>query len=372
MTFLSRLRGAAICLATALFPFSSAAAAREQDPCNEIYVSDDLDLIVKTQTLKIPRIDDVIGRLDIRPGMTILDIGAGSGQQSYKMAEALKGTGHVYATDINPQLVDYVAAQAKRRRLNNLSAHRVSPEGVDPFYSERTYDLILLYDVYNYLNDRVDYYRKLRRLLNPQGRVVLVESEMVADRSFFREDFKDWDGFIARLRQEPLETPFGRHIRMPLRKLLNDNPRADDRASQRAVLFHLNRSLNAKFYLLFSDGLDFKKNVAFMPEERSYALWLLHRLTLDGLPQRELIRAAYQDFKLMQMLNKLLIIQRYRTYLAGGDVHPYWSRSPEVRWYRASDRRIVEMASAGYALNSMTPLVPFQAVWIFVVNSAKD
>ena len=80
---------------------ASAAAAIGADVSRRIYRSDDLNLIVETQALKLPRIDALIRTLDLKPGMTILDIGAGSGQQSYKIAEALKGTGKVYAADID-------------------------------------------------------------------------------------------------------------------------------------------------------------------------------------------------------------------------------------------------------------------------------
>jgi SAM-dependent methyltransferase len=352
-------------LSPVLFVLLAAAGAQERNAPREIYRSDDLDLIVKTQSLKLPRIDELIGRLDPRPGMIILDIGAGTGQLSYKLAEALKGTGRIYAADINPRFIGYIAAQAKQRGLSNLEPLLVGPEGVDPAYSARSYDLIVMYDVYNYLKDRVDYYGKLRRLLKPGGRVVLVESESVPDRSFDREDFKDWNGLLARIRREPLDGPFGGAIRTPLRRLLEGEPRVDERALERAVLFHLNKTLDLKFYLQFTDGLAFKKDVDFTPQERPYAEWLLHRIALDGVSDRDLGRTELQLFRLMQSLNKLLLIQHYRAFLDFDDVHPYWSRAMEVGWYREHERRVGELASAGYALERRFPLPPFQAIWIF-------
>src|SRR6185295_6636753 len=106
---------------------------------------DDLQLMIKLQRTKLPRIERVFGQLKIEPGMTILDIGAGTGQQAYILAERLKGSGKVYATDIDPLLVDYVNAQAKERGLSNLETAVVSIKGVDPFYAKHRYDLILLY-----------------------------------------------------------------------------------------------------------------------------------------------------------------------------------------------------------------------------------
>lgn len=297
--------------------------------------------------------------------MTILDIGAGTGQQSYRLSAALKGTGRVYASEISPRLVAYIAAQAKKRGLANLESMLVSPDGVDQAYFARTYDLILMYNVHTYLKDHVAYYSRLRSLLKPNGRIALIENEPVPNRSFYREDVKDWSGLIDRIQREPLDAPFGKAVLKPLRPLLQAGASSGARELERAVLLHLNRTLDYKFYLLFTQGLSFNPDVDFTQQERSYAEWGLHRLALDEVAGTEPIRMERHMFGLMQNLNKLLVVQRYRHYLAFGDAHPYWSRALEARWYLEHDWLVQELMNAGYSLERRIPLPPFQALWIF-------
>lgn len=53
--------------------------------------------------------EDLIASLGITKGMTIVDIGSGPGFVSGLFADALQGTGKVFATDISPQYVGLVA-----------------------------------------------------------------------------------------------------------------------------------------------------------------------------------------------------------------------------------------------------------------------
>lgn len=337
-----------------LLLWSASAPARERPAYEPVYRSDDLALIVKTQELKRPRIEAVLRELGLKPGMTVLDVGAGTGQQAYLLAGKVGPEGRVYASDVEKRYVDYVNAQARGRGLKNLSAFQVDAAGVDPAYGGRAYDLILMYDMVNYLRERPDFYRGLRALLAPGGRVALVEAESVPDHSFRPEDVRDWEGLRARLESEPKDSPVGRLLRKGLAG-----------REERDLLFALDRALDLKLYRHFSEGLSFKKDVSFAGPERPYAEWLLHRLALDDVSGRELGRVELQVFRLMQKLNKLLLISRYRPFLAFDGVHPYWSAGPETRWHLAHERRVEEMAEAGYELERRVPLPPFQALWLF-------
>ena len=59
-------------------------------------------------------------RLEILPGMTILDIGTGSGQYAWRFAERVTDSGHVFATDVNIDMVNYVKQEVYRRGLKNF------------------------------------------------------------------------------------------------------------------------------------------------------------------------------------------------------------------------------------------------------------
>jgi ubiquinone/menaquinone biosynthesis C-methylase UbiE len=60
--------------------------------------------------------------LQLKPGMTAAEIGAGSGFVSRLMAERVGSEGRITATDLDPKMVDYINARAKQEGLSNLTA----------------------------------------------------------------------------------------------------------------------------------------------------------------------------------------------------------------------------------------------------------
>jgi len=104
--------------------------------------------------------------LDIKPGMVVADVGAGSGYYTERLAR--KGA-QVIATDIQPELLELL----KKRKLANVELVLATPD--DPKLPAATLDLILMVDVYHELAQPQAMLRKLRAALKPSGRLVLLE-----------------------------------------------------------------------------------------------------------------------------------------------------------------------------------------------------
>src|SRR6185436_5173929 len=64
----------------------------------------------------------IVGTLQLKPGMSVAEIGAGSGFLARLMADAVGPTGRVVATELEPKLVDYMNARAKQENLANFRA----------------------------------------------------------------------------------------------------------------------------------------------------------------------------------------------------------------------------------------------------------
>jgi len=114
---------------------------------------------------------EVIQALALQPDARVADLGAGTGYFSARLANMLP-QGRVYAVDIEPDMVRYLDARAKREQLRNLTAVAGAPD--DPRLPEKV-DLILLVDVYHHVEDRARYFRKLRASLRPGGRIAIVD-----------------------------------------------------------------------------------------------------------------------------------------------------------------------------------------------------
>jgi cyclopropane fatty-acyl-phospholipid synthase-like methyltransferase len=116
----------------------------------------------------------VIQALALQPGARVADLGAGTGYFSARLANMLP-KGRVYAVDIEPDMVRYLQARARREGLRNVIA--LKGEADDPRLPEKV-DLILLVDVYHHIGDRTSYFRRLREALRSGGRVAIVDFKL--------------------------------------------------------------------------------------------------------------------------------------------------------------------------------------------------
>jgi len=117
------------------------------------------------------RPDEVIRALRLAPGAQVADIGAGTGYFTVRIARAVPG-GHVYAEDIEPDMVRYVAERARREGLANVTALLGAPD--DPRLPVAV-DRVLVVDTYHHIEARVAYFRRLQRLLKPDAEVAIVD-----------------------------------------------------------------------------------------------------------------------------------------------------------------------------------------------------
>ena len=61
----------------------------------------------------------LLKNLDVKPGMIIADIGAGSGYHSALLSKKV-GNGKVYAVDIEPEMIAYLNKRIKQEKLTGI------------------------------------------------------------------------------------------------------------------------------------------------------------------------------------------------------------------------------------------------------------
>src|SRR5262245_19192649 len=66
------------------------------------------------------KVDQVIARMQLKPGDVVADVGSGSGSFSIAMAKAIAPDGILYAVDIDQKMLDFVAGKAKQAGVSNL------------------------------------------------------------------------------------------------------------------------------------------------------------------------------------------------------------------------------------------------------------
>jgi protein-L-isoaspartate O-methyltransferase len=119
------------------------------------------------------RPDLLLAELNLKPGMTVADIGAGSGYHSRRMADVVGKTGKVYAVDVQPQMVQMLSALSREDRYSNIKPILSTTDDVK--LAPASVDLAIMVDVYHELEFPFEVMRSIVKALKPGGRVAFVE-----------------------------------------------------------------------------------------------------------------------------------------------------------------------------------------------------
>jgi ubiquinone/menaquinone biosynthesis C-methylase UbiE len=114
-----------------------------------------------------------IALLDVKPGMAVADIGAGSGYYSSRIARIVGPAGRVYATDIQPAMIDILERRIKSEGLTNVTTVLGAMD--DPRLPPNSIDLAIMVDVYHELQQPQIFLQRLKAAFKPGGRLVLLE-----------------------------------------------------------------------------------------------------------------------------------------------------------------------------------------------------
>lgn len=106
-------------------------------------------------------------------GMTVADLGAGSGYFTVRLASRVGPKGRVYANDIQPEMLKMLGARLATERIANVTL--VQGQVDDPKLPASSLDLVLMVDVYHEFSEPQKMLRGIRMALKPGGRLVLLE-----------------------------------------------------------------------------------------------------------------------------------------------------------------------------------------------------
>lgn len=115
--------------------------------------------------------DDVVAWLGLAPGDTVVDLGAGTGYFTIRLAKAVP-EGVVYGNDIEPDMVRYLGERAEKEGLSNVRPVKGSAD--DPAV-EGPVNLAFMCDVYHHIEDRSAFFGRVAAALGDDGRLVILD-----------------------------------------------------------------------------------------------------------------------------------------------------------------------------------------------------
>jgi arsenite methyltransferase len=119
--------------------------------------------------------DTVLDKAQLKPGDTVLDVGAGDGLIAFGALERLSPSGHVIFTDISQDLLDHCrAAAAAEGQLDRCSFVLASADSLTAITDCRV-DVVTTRSVLIYVKDKAAALREFHRVLRPGGRISVYE-----------------------------------------------------------------------------------------------------------------------------------------------------------------------------------------------------
>ena len=133
------------------------AAAQLEDPSREAW----------------QRPDEVVEHLRVEPGMTVVDLGVGTGYFLGRLSQAVGADGRVLGLDVEPAFVRRSRGRCELDSLHNVEVREVAAD--DPGLDGGSVDRVLVVDTWHAIEARTDYARRLSAALREGGELLIVD-----------------------------------------------------------------------------------------------------------------------------------------------------------------------------------------------------
>lgn len=125
---------------------------------------------LRSAAIEVPRLVEL---LDLEPGMTVGDVGAGFGAWTMALSRWLGPSGRVFANDIGDAQLAALRESIERERLANVTVVAGSVDATN--LPAACCDAILVRDAYHHFTEPQALIRSLAASLKPGGRLAIVD-----------------------------------------------------------------------------------------------------------------------------------------------------------------------------------------------------
>src|SRR5690606_13333033 len=109
-------------------------------------------------------------------GMRVADFGAGSGQYSFALAEAVTGAGKVYSVDVQKNLLAKIKNESIKRHLLSIEPvwGDIDKQGGSTL-RDNSCDVVVMANILFQLEQKETALKEAYRVLKPRGRLLIVD-----------------------------------------------------------------------------------------------------------------------------------------------------------------------------------------------------
>jgi len=171
-------------LAISLVPAAFAAETQSVRPgINDTYLSPNLDAEAQNKGFTSENRETFANRMEIaaavglKPGMTVADVGAGTGIYEPVFARAVGASGKVYAVDISKPLLAFIEKSMKEAGIANVTTVLGSDKAIN--LPPNSVDVVFTSDVYHHFEYPQAILSDIRRALKEGGQFIVVDYDHI-------------------------------------------------------------------------------------------------------------------------------------------------------------------------------------------------
>jgi ubiquinone/menaquinone biosynthesis C-methylase UbiE len=131
-----------------------------------------MDWLDRPEREKEENTSKLLKNMNIQPGDTVADIGAGSGYHVFKIAPVAKN-GFVYAVDIQDEMLAVMDYRIDTNKIDNVEVVKGSEKSVN--LAENSVDKVLMVDVYHEFSYPIEMIASIKKALRAHGKIYLIE-----------------------------------------------------------------------------------------------------------------------------------------------------------------------------------------------------
>jgi FkbM family methyltransferase len=117
----------------------------------------------------------------LKPGMTVADVGAGTGLFTRMFAKAVGPDGKVYAVDIAPTFLKYIEKTCRDSDLKNVET--IQCDQFSTKLPKNAVDLVFICDTYHHFEFPQRTLQSIHDALRPGGQIVLIDFQRIEGKS---------------------------------------------------------------------------------------------------------------------------------------------------------------------------------------------
>jgi ubiquinone/menaquinone biosynthesis C-methylase UbiE len=124
---------------------------------------------------------EILDACELKPGMDVADVGAGSGVHARLFAEKVLPSGKVYAVDIVQEFLDHIEKTCREKEIKNVQC--VLGSDTSSNLEPSSVDVVFSCDTYHHFEYPFKMLASIHKALRPNGRFIII-------------DFKDKSGHV--------------------------------------------------------------------------------------------------------------------------------------------------------------------------------